>query len=83
MNVKRYTARSARDALKLVREALGVDAVVLSTRPCTDGVEVLAMAPGAIEQLERSAAPAVSSVAATAAVASAAPVTAMVTSGLP
>ena len=83
MNVKRYTARSARDALKLVREALGVDAVVLSTRPCTDGVEVLAMAPGAIEQLERSAAPAVSSVAATAAVASAAPVTAMVPAAKP
>ena len=58
MNVKRYTARNSRDALKLVREALGVDAVVLSTRPCADGVEVLAMAPGAIEQIERSVAPA-------------------------
>ncbi|HMN76513.1 MAG TPA: flagellar biosynthesis protein FlhF [Burkholderiaceae bacterium] len=54
MNVKRYTARNSRDALKLVREALGVDAVVLSTRPSADGVEVLAMAPGAIEQIERS-----------------------------
>ncbi len=58
MNVKRYTARNSRDALKLVREALGVDAVVLSTRPSADGVEVLAMAPGAIEQIERSVAPA-------------------------
>ena len=56
MNVKRYTARNSRDALKLVREALGVDAVVLSTRPCAEGVEVLAMAPGAIEQIERSVA---------------------------
>ena len=54
MNVKRYTARSSRDALKLVREALGADAVVLSTRPSAEGVEVLAMAPGAIEHIARS-----------------------------
>ena len=47
MNVKRFSARSSRDALSLVREAFGEDAVVLSTRPCADGVEVLAMAPDA------------------------------------
>ena len=55
MNVKRYTARNSRDALKLVREALGVDAVVLSTKPCAEGIEMLAMAPDALEQIARGA----------------------------
>jgi flagellar biosynthesis protein FlhF len=53
MNVKRFTARTSRDALALVREAFGDDAVVMSTRPCADGVEVLAMAPESVQQLER------------------------------
>jgi flagellar biosynthesis protein FlhF len=53
MNVRRFTARSSRDALVLVREALGDDAVVLSTQPCTEGVEVLAMSPASIEQIQR------------------------------
>jgi flagellar biosynthesis protein FlhF len=53
MNVKRFTARTSRDALALVRQAFGDDAVVMSTRPCADGVEVLAMAPESIQQLER------------------------------
>ena len=48
MNVKRFTARTSRDALGLVKEALGQEAMVLSTRPCADGVEVLAMAPDAL-----------------------------------
>ena len=56
MNVKRFTARTSRDALSLVRQELGDDAVVLSTKPCADGVEVLAMAPGSMEQIERMAA---------------------------
>ena len=53
MNIKRYTARTAREALVLVREALGDDAVVLSTKPCADGVEVLAMAPEGMAQIQR------------------------------
>jgi flagellar biosynthesis protein FlhF len=53
MNVRRFTARSSRDALVLVREALGDDAVVLSTQPCAEGVEVLAMSPASIEQIQR------------------------------
>ena len=56
MNVRRFTARTSRDALALVRQALGEDAVVLSTRPCTDGVEVLAMAPEGMRQIEHLAA---------------------------
>ena len=56
MNVRRFTARTSRDALVLVRQALGEDAVVLSTRPSVDGVEVLAMAPEGMKQIERMAA---------------------------
>ena len=32
MNVKRFTAKTPREALALVRQAFGADAVVLSTR---------------------------------------------------
>ena len=53
MNVKRFTARTSRDALKQVRQVFGQDAVVLSTRPCPEGVEVLAMAPESVHQFER------------------------------
>jgi flagellar biosynthesis protein FlhF len=53
MNVQRFTARTSRDALNLVRQALGDDAVVLSTKPSIGGVEVLAMAPEAMQQIER------------------------------
>ena len=53
MNVKRFTARTSRDALSLVRQALGDDAVVLSTKPSAGGVEVLAMAPVGMRQVER------------------------------
>jgi flagellar biosynthesis protein FlhF len=53
MNVKRFIARSSREALNQVRMAFGADAVVLSNRPCEHGVEVLAMAPGAIAQIEQ------------------------------
>ena len=53
MNVKRFTARTSREALRQVREALGEDAVVLSTKPAGAGVEVLAMAPEGMRQVER------------------------------
>jgi len=49
MNVKRFTARTSRDALALVRQAFGQDAVVVSTKPCAEGVEVLAMAPESVQ----------------------------------
>ena len=48
MNVKRFTARTSREAFALVRHAFGEDAVVLSTKPAPEGVEVLAMAPESI-----------------------------------
>jgi len=50
-----------------VRQAFGEDAVVLSTRPCAEGVEVMAMAPEGMQQIERlsadhTASPAISSI---------------------
>src|SRR5436190_4612138 len=56
MNVKRFTARNSREALRLVREALGDDAIVLSTKPAATGVEVMAMAPDSLGRLEAIAA---------------------------
>ncbi len=53
MNVKRFTARTSREALALVKQEFGDDAVVMSTRPCPQGVEVVAMAGDSVEQLER------------------------------
>ena len=53
MNVKRFTARTSRDALKQVRQVFGPDAVVVSTRAFPDGVEILAMAPDSVQQFER------------------------------
>ncbi|MES2150400.1 MAG: flagellar biosynthesis protein FlhF [Pseudomonadota bacterium] len=44
MNVKKFTAATARDALRKVREALGPDAVILSNRPVDGVVEILALA---------------------------------------
>ncbi|HEX6707066.1 MAG TPA: flagellar biosynthesis protein FlhF [Albitalea sp.] len=58
MNVKRFSAKTSRDALVMVRQSLGDDAVVLSTKPCAEGVEVLAMAPDSMQHIERIAAPA-------------------------
>ena len=55
MNVRRFTARTSREALRQVREALGEDAVVLSTKPAGAGVEVLAMAPEGMRQVEEMA----------------------------
>ena len=38
MNVKRFTARNSREAMALVRQAFGDEAVVLSNKPCPEGV---------------------------------------------
>ena len=53
MNLKRFTARTSREALALVRQSFGDDAIVMSTKPCAGGVEVLAMAPESLQQIER------------------------------
>ena len=43
MNVKRIVAKTSREAMRLLRDALGPDAVILSNRAVEGGVEVLAM----------------------------------------
>ena len=53
MNLKRFTGRTSREALALVRQAFGKAAIVMSTRPCPEGVEVLAMAPESLQHLEK------------------------------
>ena len=43
MNVKRIVARTSREAMRQLRDALGPDAVILSNRAVEGGVEVLAL----------------------------------------
>ncbi len=62
MNVKRFFAPNAREALRRVKEELGGDAIVLSNRSVNGGVEILALPPEAIAPVT-SAAPANSSAA--------------------
>ncbi|HEY1130599.1 MAG TPA: flagellar biosynthesis protein FlhF, partial [Roseateles sp.] len=56
MNVRKFTARTSREALALVKQAFGPDAVVLSNKNVPEGVEVLAMAPEGMGQIEQMAA---------------------------
>ncbi|MDR2015444.1 MAG: flagellar biosynthesis protein FlhF [Azoarcus sp.] len=51
MNVKRFFAPSAREALRALKAELGADAIVLSNRAVTGGVEIMALPPGAIDTL--------------------------------
>ncbi|KAB2841705.1 MAG: flagellar biosynthesis protein FlhF, partial [Burkholderiales bacterium] len=43
MNVKKFFAKSSRDAMRVIREKLGPDAVLLSNRAVDGGVEILAL----------------------------------------
>lgn len=47
MQVKRFNAPSMRRALQLVRDELGADAVILSSKRIEDGIEVMAAAASA------------------------------------
>ncbi|MGV8933128.1 MAG: flagellar biosynthesis protein FlhF [Gallionellaceae bacterium] len=53
MNVKKYTAASTRDALRMVRDELGEEAVILSNRKTGDGVEIMAMSNDALSDMTR------------------------------
>ncbi len=55
MGPERFVASSAAEALKLVRRALGPDALVLSTNQTADGVEILAITSDALDQLSNTA----------------------------
>src|SRR5690554_1387260 len=43
MNVKRYFAGTAREALRALKDDLGAEAIVLANRPVEGGVEILAL----------------------------------------
>jgi flagellar biosynthesis protein FlhF len=54
MNVQRFFAPTARDALRCVKEALGADAIVVGNRSVDGGVEILALPAEAAAALARS-----------------------------
>ena len=58
MNVKKFVAASSREALRLVRNELGDDALILSNRKVPDGVELVALAATDIDGLTQHEAPA-------------------------
>lgn len=58
MNVKRYFARTAREALRALKDELGGDAIVLANRAVEGGVEILALPPGAMAAVHTSLMPA-------------------------
>jgi len=43
MNVRKFTAVTTRDALRMVRDELGDEAVILSNRKVEGGIEIMAM----------------------------------------
>ena len=51
MKVMRFVGRTSRDAMRKLRDTLGPDALVLANRPCAEGVELLAAAPGELGAL--------------------------------
>lgn len=51
MNVRKFVAASARDALRKVKELLGPDAIILSNRAIPGGVEIMAVASSDMEML--------------------------------
>ncbi len=51
MNVRKFIAATARDALRKVRETLGPDAIILSNRGIPGGVEIMAVAASDMEMI--------------------------------
>jgi flagellar biosynthesis protein FlhF len=51
MNVRKFVASSARDALRKVKELLGPDAIILSNRATPGGVEIMAVAASDMEMI--------------------------------
>jgi flagellar biosynthesis protein FlhF len=64
LNIRKFVGATSRDALRLVREALGSDAVVLSNRTIEDGtVEIVALADSELAAIAPKARDGVSSAA--------------------
>jgi len=57
MNVKRYVAATAREALRRVKAELGPDAIVVSNKPVAEGVEIMAMSADGLAALAHNPAP--------------------------
>ena len=51
MNVRKFIAATARDALHKVKELLGPDAIILSNRAIPGGVEIMAVAASDMEMM--------------------------------
>ena len=51
MNVRKFIAATARDALRKVKEMLGPDAIILSNRAIPGGVEIMAVAADDMETM--------------------------------
>lgn len=73
MNVKRYFAKTAREALRMLKDDLGPDAVVLSNRAANGGVEILALPANDVAALQSAQRARNQAAAAAAAAATAAP----------
>jgi len=58
MNIRRFTAATAREALAKARAAFGEGTLILSNRPVAGGIEVVATAEDSLSDLEQGAAPA-------------------------
>src|SRR5690606_26659480 len=61
MRIKRFIAADMRSALKMVRDEQGAEAVILSSNPTADGIEVVAATDydeALVHQALRAAAPA-------------------------
>lgn len=54
MNVRKFSANTSREAIRMLRDALGSDAVILSNRNVDGRVEILAMADDAIGSIDAS-----------------------------
>ncbi|HQR05103.1 MAG: flagellar biosynthesis protein FlhF [Proteobacteria bacterium] len=55
MTIKRFFAESARECLRRVKEELGPDAIVVSNKAVTGGVEITAMSADSLDALSRQA----------------------------
>src|SRR5690606_21660212 len=86
MRIKRFIASDMRTALRMVRDEQGPDAVILSNRPCPEGVEVVSATDydeALVHQALRAATPRISPTTANAAPAAAAEPVAMPTAAVP
>jgi flagellar biosynthesis protein FlhF len=54
-SARKFVAPTSREALRLAREALGAEAMVLTNRVIAEGVEIVAIAPDDVEEVRTSA----------------------------